>query len=267
MFGADAFGNSINRSINRPRPKRMVLRWSFVTELFHRVVLADRPVRAAAPVDARLEMYRRVVFAGVCGVSALLCLAFFVSWLGNVNLLHDVQAAAAVRLEEHPPTLADLQKLDDLRFQVERLRNGPGWWLHWGLYSGNRVFDVTRAAYFRRFHDVLLSDLNHQIVGRLAALPAEPHGDDPYDPIYQRLKTHLMISAGTCSVEPALVSQVLKEVRIEAAPKNGADWQTLADRQIEFYASELAYGNPSPLAEDVAARAHAQEYLRKITGV
>jgi type VI secretion system protein ImpL len=267
MFGADAFGNSISRSINRPRPKRMVLRWSFVSELFHRVILADQPLQMAAPVDARLELYRRRVFAGVCAACALLCLAFFVSWLGNLSLLHDVRAAAGVRLAEQPPTVADLQKLDTLRIQVERLRNGPGWWLHWGLYSGDRVMDVTRAGYFRRFHDLLLSDLNHEIVGRLEALPVAPHAGDPYDPIYQRLKTHLIISAGTCPVDPALVSQVLKEARMEIASKNGADWQTLADRQIEFYANELAYGNPSPVTEDVAARARAQEYLRNIRGV
>ncbi len=193
MFGPDAFGNSINRSINRPRPKRIVLRWSFVSELFHRVILVDQPVQVAAPADARLERYRRRVFAGVCAVCALLCLSFFVSWWGNLNLLHGIQAAAAFRLEEKPPTVADLEKLDALRIRVERLRNGPGWWLHWGLYSGDRVMDVTRAAYFRRFHDLLLSDLNHEIVGRLAALPAAPHADDPYDPIYQRLKTHLII--------------------------------------------------------------------------
>jgi len=266
MFGAEAFDNSIIRS-NKPRPKRMLLRWSFVSELFHSIVLADQPVRVAAPIDASVELYRRRVFAGVCGVCALLFIAFFVSWLGNLNLLHDVQAAAGVRLGERPPTVADLEKLDTLRIQVERLRNGPGWWLHWGLYSGNRVMDVTRAAYFRRFHDLLLTDLNHEIVARLAALPAAPHADDPYDPIYQRLKTHLIISAGTCPVEPALVSQVLKETRTEIAPKNGADWKTLADRQIEFYANELAYGNPSPLAEDIAARTRAQEYLRNVRGV
>jgi type VI protein secretion system component VasK len=243
----------------------MVLRWSFVSELFHRVVLADRGVQLSAPVDRRFELYRRRVFAGVCGVCGLLCLAFFVSWLGNLNLLHDVRAAADVRVEQ-PPALGDLQKLDALRFQVERLRNGPGWWLHWGLYSGDRVIDVTRAAYFKRFYDLILNDLNHEIVSRLAALPATPRAGDPYDPIYQRLKTHLMISAGTCPVEPALVSRVLKEVRMEVVPKNGPDWQALADRQIEFYASELAYGNPSPPTEDGVARAHAQEYLRNITG-
>jgi type VI secretion system protein ImpL len=266
MFVPDAFGNSINRSINKPRPKRMVLRWSFVSELFHRVVVVDRPGQVGAPIDRRVELYRRWIFSGVCGVCGLFCLAFFVSWLGNLNLLHDLQAAAGARLER-PATVSDLQKLDALRFQVERLRNGPGWWLHWGLYSGDRVMNVTRAAYFRRFHDLILNDLNDGIVGRLAALPATPNSDDPYDPIYQKLKTHLMISAGACPVEPALVSRVLKEVRMEVDGKNGPEWQALADRQIEFYAGELVYGNPSPVTEDVAARAHAQEYLRNITGV
>ncbi|HYR91340.1 MAG TPA: ImcF-related family protein [Terriglobia bacterium] len=269
MFGADAFGNSINRSINRPRQKRMVLRWSFVSELFHRIVLLDQPVHVAAPVDARWERFRRRVFVGACGVCGLLSLAFFISWLGNVNLLRDVEAAARARLQKQDDlaSISDLQKLDALRLQFERLRNGPGWWLHSGLYAGNRILDATRVAYFRRFNDVLLTDLNRDMVRRLKALPATPGADDPYDPIYQRLKTHLMISAGTCPVEPVLVSHVLKEVRGDVAPKNGADWQTLADRQIDFYAGELPNGNPSPMLADDVARAQAQEYLRNITGV
>ena len=76
-----------------------------------------------------------------------------------------------------------------------------------------------------------------------------------------------MISAGTCPVEPAFVSQVLKEMRNDVVPKSGSDWQMLAGQQIDFYAGELVYGNPFPLVEDVEARAGARRYLRTITGI
>ncbi|MBZ5584428.1 MAG: hypothetical protein LAQ30_19890, partial [Acidobacteriia bacterium] len=51
------------------------------------------------------------------------------------------------------------------------------------------------------------------------------------------------------------------------APAAAADWRTLADRQIEFYAGELGYGNPCRLTEDAAARNRAREYLGRVRGI
>src|SRR6185503_17843311 len=97
--------------------------------------------------------------------------------------------------------------LDALRRQVERLRNGGSWWMHLGLYSGDGIMETARTAYFRRFQQLLLDDLNREMTDKLKA------ADGGYDPIYRTLKTHLTISSGKCAVEPPLVSDVLKTVR------------------------------------------------------
>jgi type VI secretion system protein ImpL len=247
-------------SIAKERSRRVTRRWAFVADLFHRVVLGDVPLQPAAVVDPRFELYRKKVLAGVLGVCGLAFLAFFVSWTGNRTLLGDVENALTVRARGDV-TIGELRKLDALRLQVERLRNGANWWMHLGLYSGNRILDVARTAYFRRFRQLLLDDLNREMTDQLKT------ADGAYDPVYRTLKTHITISSGKCAVEPPLVSEVLKGVRNDIDSQRGAEWQKLSDLQIEFYANELMHGNPAPLPEDAPAVDHGRDYLRKLGGV
>ncbi len=50
-------------------------------------------------------------------------------------------------------------------------------------------------------------------------------------------------------------------------PGQDSAWQSLANRQIDFYASELPSGNPCKLSENIAARDRARQYLMNIQGV
>jgi len=76
---------------------------------------------------------------------------------------------------------------------------------------------------------------------------------DRYDSILRTFKTHLMISSGTCQADPPLVSKVLMDQERERlAGTSRTEWQELADRQIQFYATELKYGNPSPVPDGAA---------------
>src|SRR5262249_19473642 len=237
--------------------------WMFVSDLFHTVILADRPARKSVPVDARLELYRRRAFAAVCGVCALLCVAFLWSWMGYAKLLDTVQAGG--RRSVKPDVLSELRSLDGLRVQIQQLTPWP---LRWSFYSGSQTRAVAKEAYFRRFQQVLLNDLNSGIVARLAAAPgAAPGPDNSYDRTYRILKTHLMISSGACKTEPAYAARVLKEAREDVPQLAGFEFQALADRQIDFYASELPSGNPCQLAENGAARDRARQYLSQIKGI
>jgi type VI secretion system protein ImpL len=266
MFKADATGmfktDMSIPSISKERAKRIVQRWSFVSDLLHRVVLADVPIKIGPPVDARFELYRRKVLLGVLGICAALCLAFFISWMGNRALLNDVESASIMGKPRGEVTLADLRKLDALRIQLQRLRNGGNWWLHLGLYPGDQIIEQTRTAYFRQFDQLILTDLNREMTGRLKAV-----SDEPFEPVYKTLKTHLTISSGKCAVEPALVSEVLRGLLPRSEAQKDTTWKNLSDQQVEFYSTELAYGNPVPVSEDSGAVVHGREYLRKIGGV
>jgi type VI secretion system protein ImpL len=253
--------------IRHGRSTQTQRRWTFVSDIFRRVVLVDRPLQTAPPVDARFELFRRRAFAGVLICCALLTLGFFVSWIGNRSLLKDVERAAVLTPAAKPVTLAQLGELDALRTQVERLRNGAGWWMHLGLYSGKGVFEAARTAYFRRFQHLVLDDLSRVLADQLKALPDAGELNAPYEPAYRILKTRLLVSSGACPAEPPLVAQVLKTTRDKTESNNGPDWQKLSDHQIDFYAKELVYGNPSPVFEDVVALRHGRQYLMSIAGV
>jgi len=252
-------------SIGKDRSKRMARRWSFVSDLFHRVVLVDVPLHIVPAVDARFELYRRRVFVGVLASCGALTLAFFISWIGNRSLLNDVAGATSAAGTAKPSTvtLAELRRLDALRVQVERLRNGGSWWLHLGLYSGNRIMEATRTAYFQRFQQLVLNDLNGEMTDQLKNIAANAQ----YDTVYRTLKTHITISSDKCAAEPILVSQVLKGVRDQVESQNAPEWQRLSDQQIEFYAGELVHGNPVPASGDSIALNHGRDYLRKLGGV
>jgi type VI secretion system protein ImpL len=251
----------------------LVPRWMFASDLFSNVILADRTVPNAAAVDPRVELYRRGIFAGACGLCLLLCLAFLWSSTRNLALLGDVRAAD-MAIEQQPgkmPTLAELGALDDLRNQVRRLidlDHSRPVGMRWGLYSGDRVLDEARLAYFRRFQDLLLNNLNAEIVARLQKMPATPAEDAPYDPTYRLLQTHLMM-AGSCDAEPQAVTQVLTDVRREIKLAAGAGEPELANRQIQFYADELPHQKPPlwRLTENADARDGARRYLQNIKGI
>jgi type VI secretion system protein ImpL len=245
----------------------LAARWMFASELFRNVVLADTPQRKARPADARLDLYRRVAFGAACTVCAMLCVAFLWSWGGNNRLLAEVRRAgnSDILKTGKLDSLGQLQSLEALRAQVVRLtrydRSGPPMSLRWGLYSGRGKFLAdARNAYFQRFQHLLLSGWNGAMARRLGG------ANDSYDQTYRLLKTHLMI-AGSCPAEPPLASRVLKETSHEISTDAGPEWHALANRQIDFYSSELAYDNPCRLPEDIAARDRAREHLAKIKGV
>lgn len=246
------------------------LRWMFASDLLQNVVLADQlALTRPPPVDRRLQLYRKGAMALVCGLCGMLCFAFAWSWLENRGLLHDV-ALAANAAGSGQSRQGQLERLEALRQQVERLtdhqRNGAPWRLRWGLYTGNKVVEDARRTYFRRFQNLLLNDWNGTMVAHLRGLPANPATGDPYEPVHRLLKTHLTLSAGSCKPEPPFLAGVLKEVR-DAGPANADLSRELVDRQIEFYTSELPYGNPAPLTLDSEARDRAQQYLRNSKGI
>jgi len=256
------------RATNVGGRKGVGIRWIFASDLFHQIVLGDRPLQTTVPKDVHLQRYRRGAFSAVCGLCALLCFAFVTSWGQNHYLLRDVaEAGNATVTKRGNLTTADLQSLERLRVQVEGLQNGKSLSYHWGLYSGDEILDAARNAYFRRFQQLLLNDLNEVMLGQLRNLPSTPSPNDPDEPAYDLLKTHLTISSGTCKSDPEFVSRVLKGVRRQLAPEADPEWQALADRQIAFYAAALGRGNPCKLREDDAVRDHARQYLQGIKGV
>ena len=258
-----------SRPLEPAARKALSRRWMFVADLFHRVVLPDRPIQAPRVVEEQVERYRKLTFGALCGVSVLLCVTFLISWWNNRSLLSDVDLAVANQpaRPSQETSISDLTKLDALRLRIVKLEGPMPLRFHWGLYSGDGVLDQLRSAYFRQFQRLLLTDMNGQMVADLQGLPQVPAPGSPYLPAYQTLKLHRMISSAGCTPEAPFVARGLKEVRARVAPSARPEWQELADRQIDFYASELARGYPLHVTEDAGARDRARQYLSQIHGL
>jgi type VI secretion system protein ImpL len=250
--------------------------WFFVQDLFRRVILADESAWPIPRSEPSLLMYRQAILAGTCIVCGLLSFAFIWSWAGNVQLLREARGVLRAAIEQRPTAgqPANLDAFEGLRAQVARLRayqrDGAPWSLRWGLYSGDRALTPSRAAYFQMFQQFFLNDLNGAITARLRALPptfSKDSGDDGYDPAYDALKTHLIVSSGACKADPDLVSRVLTETRVELAQGLVPSQATLENRQIRFYASELPYGNPCRVTQDDLALHKARQYLAGARGI
>lgn len=270
LFRADSLTFQVDDPSRIPSGgRRSGSRWLFVADLFEKVLLADRPQQTIRVVEDRFQGHRKVAFAGLCGVCSILCFAFLLSWVNNRDLLRHVEAAAGIGniRQSKPAVLSELKALDDMRAQIVGMRKGLGVSYHWGLYSGDRILDAARLNYFRRFHQLLLIDLNSAMVSDLMGLPADPGENSPYDPAFRTLKAHLLITSEICAPDAELLSSVLKDHRPRIAPDTTSEWRSLADTQIDFYASELQRGSALRLPQDKAAADRARQYLGKIKGV
>ena len=276
VFKTDAtqvFKASEAGSMARPSGRGpTVRRWAFVPELLNSVVLRDNAVPRAVPLatDPRVDLYRKVACGSVCFVSLLLGLCFLRSWAGNSHLLDAVNKVANGRATQNP-TVGDLRDLDQLREQVLQLsdfdRNGPPWHLRWGLYTGGDIVRPARDLYFRRLDAMLLYGVNDSIVVKLRAAPAAAEPEDPnYALISDQLRMHLMMTSDACKPDTAFASRILRQTLEEGNPAKGYEWRQLANRQIEFYASELPSGNPIKMNQDSGAVDHARQYLRSVQG-
>ncbi|MEO7649634.1 MAG: type VI secretion protein IcmF/TssM N-terminal domain-containing protein, partial [Bryobacteraceae bacterium] len=247
-------------------------RWMFLTDLFHEIIIPDRVLTAAAPIpDATVSRQRSIAFGAVAAMAGLLGIIFLGSWIGNRNLLARVDEAAVMQPAAKAdaaglPSLDSLKALEALRARLEELmdhnRNGRPWSLRAGLYSGDAVLPDVRRDYFQRLRNLELGAAHSRLVADLTGLPAKPD-DRPSKPILDRLKSHIMMSSGGCNVDEATLSGVLKEaLRANGFPP--ADPRTaLAEKQAEFYAKEMQYGNPIPFAESPEARDRAALYVNQ----
>src|SRR5450755_1584830 len=244
-------------------------RWVFVSEVFKDVILRDRHPLRHAVFARKPNRIPQLLAAAVCWVCFLLCFAGFQSWSRNQHLLNDVAAVALTR--EDQPTLSALRSLDGLRIRLLELINyaqhGAPWGLRWGLYSGNAILADAKHLYFRRFQDLLLNNLDHSLLSRLAVLPETPGANDTYQPALDILKIHLMISSGACNPKPVFVARMLRRTLNDALPAASSELRTLEEKQIDFYANQLPDdANLCRIIDSPATTEHAREYLRHVRG-
>ena len=246
---------------------RMVDKWLFTTDIFQQVLRNDRPpVKAVALPDARVEGYRKLAAAVAMGLASLMILGWIISWAGNRSLIGEVrQGIEAAGTRARDLSLGSLQALDQLRQINERLDGPKPWHLNWGLYSGRRLSEDAREAYFERLRLVILDEANKRLGEHLRAAGQEGVGGS-YNDVYRRLKTHVTIASRRCEVDAPLVAGTLMDTVVEMRPDLDEVRRGLARQQLDYYAGTLKDGIPVRLVTDADAIVAAQNYLNRSHG-
>ncbi|HWB96748.1 MAG TPA: type VI secretion protein IcmF/TssM N-terminal domain-containing protein, partial [Bryobacteraceae bacterium] len=273
LFRPGDFSRSIARQSHTraETPSPVLPRWAFLAELFRKVIVADQPMASQMVVmDPRLQRLRRYGLIAVTALSALASFCFAASWMNNRRLLEDVRSAA---ITSASPTggsslLQALEAMEPLRAKLALLRqydrDGAPLRLRWGLYSGERVEQDLRRAYFERFREVFLTPTLTAIDQSLSQLDS-PSDGPAYSQAYNYLKSYRMMTSGRCKPETNPLAQVFSE-----AWRGGRSLDTrteeLAGLQMSFYVSELQRANPYSISEDAAAVERGQRYLSGFGG-
>jgi len=249
----------------------MTAKWIFLTELFHDIILKDRAGYVAPRINTRDQRYRNLAFAGMGAFCLFVCLLWANSWRHNRDLLNTVQETVQSVHRYRPDTSGAeaLRDLDALRSPLAMLldydRHGPPLSYRWGLYSGKDATNALSSLYFDKFRTLVLDPSTSSLTSLFLGLDSSaPVASD----VYGLLKTYRMITSGECKPDREFLGNTLLPIWTHAGAVLSSDESVLADRQLQFYVSELLLRNPyqPPLSENAAAVRTAQDYLARFNG-
>ena len=256
-----------------------IAQWTFLGRFFPQMVLGDKGALAGTKKTNHATLFRRLLYGG--------CAALFLIYLGLLTVSYFKNAALERNIESASTSLASspsstgvlassqqLALLDSLRgrlVQLEQYRqHGAPLMYRWGLYRGDLMLDPARRAYFSHFRDLLLNRTQANIVAALGVLPAAPAavpepGAD-YNSTYAALRAYLITTSHPEKSTVDFLPPVLLKFWQNGAPIETGDQLQLAQRQFDFYASELPLQNPFSIVPAGDAVTHARGYLAKFGG-
>lgn len=251
---------------------RKVPQWLFLTHLFNDVLLADSAAMGATGTSVKTGSARRLLFIAAAVLCFLLCIAFTVSFFNNRALETEARDAAvgissAESSGQNLASLDALRKLETLRQSLATLvkyrHEGEPWSYRWGLYTGDALYPEVRRIYFERFRQLLFLQTQNGILENLRALPATAGPD--YQSTYDALKAYLITTSHHDKSTALFLSPVL--VKWWSANRGpDAERVALAQKQFDFYATELKEENPFSKDNDGVAIEHARGYLKQFAG-
>jgi type VI secretion system protein ImpL len=254
----------------KPAPRagggRKVPQWTFVSHFFSDVLLKDAVAQGASGASVKTSALRRFALAGFALVLLIVAVGTTVSYFGNRGLENDVlgRVQAAAASAGSTKTLDTLTRLDSLRQSIDELREqeekGAPFRLRWTLYSGRDVLAEGRKQYFKIFDRVLLDPAQDSMVSFLKGLPPSPGPASDYSGPYDTLKAYLITTSNHEQSTPMFLSPILLEQWSKNAGES-AEITELAQKQFDFYATELKAANPLSAENDRDTIGNARRYL------
>lgn len=251
-----------------------VPQWTFLPRLFPEAILGDKFAFSASRQTAPARLFRRILFGALAAVFALCAISLCISYLHNAALERRIANAAralpAVASESISlPSLSDLRALDDLRQAIVQLdsfrQNGVPWDYRFGLYEGDELDVRARRIYFDRFRPMMLNPTQANFVSYMRALPDAPAATSDFSSYlaaYNPLKAYLITTSNPEKSQPKFLTAVFFEYWLGTRQVDPGQ-QQLAQKQIDFYASELLRQPPYAITPDSSVIEHARGYLSR----
>jgi type VI secretion system protein ImpL len=261
----------------RPAPQAVkvstrVPQWTFLPRLFPEVILGDKSALSATQQTAPARFFRRFLFGTLALLFLVYTIFLLISYVNNSALESNIhEAARSLALSDATsvslPSLSDLQALEQLRQTIVQLdgyrQDGAPWSYRWGLYQGDKLDLRARSIYFDRFRPRMLNPAQANFVQYLRALPDGPATTDDsssYVAAYNPLKAYLI----TTGNHDKSTAQFLRPVFLQywnGSRQVDPAQEQLAQKQIDFYATDLARQDPYDITSDAGVVTHARSYL------
>jgi len=184
---------------------------------------------------------KRILLAAAPLCCLIYCALMTWSFFGNRALQEEILT----------PPIDSLESLETLRQSLARLtayeRDGPPLRLRFGLYKGSEILPDVRKIYYAKFRQLLFGATEARMLESLKGAPA-----------YDVLKAYLLTTSEWQRSSDAGLRSFLGSELDALSEKGRLD---LAQRQFDFYASDLPNGNPYPALADAGAVARARAFL------
>ena len=254
--------------------QRRVPQWVFLPHLFTDVLLADRDALASSSASSQTSAARRLWLALAVAACLFFIAVFSNSYFDNrrlenevIDAVHGISSSEASSTDL--PSLDSLTRLDTLRQSLAKLSayntDGVPLSLEWGLYTGDSLYPSTRRAYFDKFHQLLLSGTQANMLTILRGLPTSVGPADDYQAPYDTLKAYLITTSNHEKSSAAYLTPVLL-TRWAAGRTVDPARLELARKQFDFYAGELKTSNPFSSENQSGPIENARRYLSKFAG-
>ena len=249
-----------------------VPQWTFLARLLPEVILGDKSALSPTRQSAPARLFRRLLFGTLGFIFALATFLVLVSYFNNAALerrIHeDAQALPAANADAIvPPTLTQLQKLDDLRQVIvlldDQQKNGAPLSYRFGLYQGDHLREGALHTYFDRFRPLILNQIQNGLVQHMSSLPDAAQGNSNdmtvYLASYNPLKAYLITTDHPEKSQPAFQTPILAQYWNVGQTDPGQ--LQLVQKQIDFYGDELLRHPPYSIDPDAVVVKHTRAYL------
>lgn len=197
---ARAFGLRTDQSI----PARVDAKSYFLTDLFRRIIFADRFVAARTRGEARRQLIGRVLIGvGAAALALLITIPAVTSYSKNRALVRDTgaraEAAAAIDWNAPGPLVDKLNRLEPLRQRLHELaewkKDGPPLGMRWGMYTGDSLHDGLKQEYVAVMQKAMVRPVKNNLEDRMRSLEADPkRTPEEYNRRYDELKKYLELT-------------------------------------------------------------------------